>query len=1048
MSLLLRTIEAFPLGRTTEQLFALLDVDFEHRKRQALLAELDELVTNGRISRGRDGRWRAVPPQPRIAPRMPSSRPQPAGTVEVLTAAPATFREHPLPDEDQSSEVDPTGKIDPAALLRYWRAALRSDPRGAITETEERHGTSWHLITGAGPVVAAEQNRLTITVKTDDLAPSFRQTLLSRAANEQALALGWPMAVGRKNGAPAIWPVGLLSVTWERVGGDLTLSLDARDVLVNPEWVRGSARGAGLSPSALHGLFASSDGEPLVFDDFIDRLREAMAGQMRGRLTDRNLASTLDPASVGIYNVAGLFLPTESSFTAGAVRDLDAIAAWPTDRLAETALAPILGLVHRAETIAVPTLQTDTLNAEQISAVRKACSLPLTVVTGPPGTGKSQAIVAMAASVLAAGGSVLVASKNHQALEAVETRLGGIAPDAQFLVRTIDPEREIDQSFNDVLRQMTIAQPATGRPVDPELKSRLATLGLQRNEALDASDRFATLQCKIAALIERIGLREAHVDAALLEPVAAERRRFLDWLIRLLAIFRRRSAKQDSAPDAEGASTEQLREHLEVLRVQADRLKPLKDPVELSGKIVELARSILPTILNARANLTPEQQEALAEVLAELEFSGRDINHSGDLARRVTHHRPLWLASVLGAPKRIPLDAGLFDLVIFDEASQCDIASALPLFARARRAVVVGDNKQLSFIPQIGLVQDRNLMLAQGLPSQGMARFAQSRQSLFDMAFRVPGAEKVLLRDQYRSVEGIVDYISENFYAGMLRPAYDAARMKPVPGMKPGLAWTDVPGPAVAGAGNVNSAEVKAIAQHLRVLLVDQGYEGSVGVISPFRQQVQALKEAIEAQVPEPVAQAADLRIGTVDAFQGQERDLILFSPCVSASSAQTAATFLNKDARRLNVAISRARFAAHVFGDLTYARAGSNGNLARLAARATEPRRIKTSDPFESGWERRMFHALKSVGLDPVPQYEIAGRRLDFALFGADGIKLDLEVDGRLWHEDSQGRRKVSDHWRDQQLRSLGWRVRRFWVDELAKDMEGCLELVKRDLS
>jgi very-short-patch-repair endonuclease len=58
------------------------------------------------------------------------------------------------------------------------------------------------------------------------------------------------------------------------------------------------------------------------------------------------------------------------------------------------------------------------------------------------------------------------------------------------------------------------------------------------------------------------------------------------------------------------------------------------------------------------------------------------------------------------------------------------------------------------------------------------------------------------------------------------------------------------------------------------------------------------------------------------------------------------------------------------------------------------------------------------------------------------------LEVDGRQFHETADGRRKQSDYWRDHQLKSLGWRVRRFWVDELARNMEACLDLVERDLS
>ncbi|QPB24744.1 hypothetical protein [Rhizobium sp. 007] len=80
----------------------------------------------------------------------------------------------------------------------------------------------------------------------------------------------------------------------------------------------------------------------------------------------------------------------------------------------------------------------------------------------------------------------------------------------------------------------------------------------------------------------------------------------------------------------------------------------------------------------------------------------------------------------------------MFDLAIFDEASQCDIASALPIFARAKCAVVVGDNRQLSFISQLGIAHNRNLMQAQDLPISKMGRFAQSRRSLFDLADLIP----------------------------------------------------------------------------------------------------------------------------------------------------------------------------------------------------------------------------------------------------------------------------------------------------------------------
>jgi len=344
----------------------------------------------------------------------------------------------------------------------------------------------------------------------------------------------------------------------------------------------------------------------------------------------------------------------------------------------------------------------------------------------------------------------------------------------------------------------------------------------------------------------------------------------------------------------------------------------------------------------------------------------------------------------------------------------------------------------------IGLAQDVALMRANGLSPTQMGRFAQSSHSLFDAAIRVPDVVHTLLSRQYRSAGPIVDYVSEEFYGGALQPSYDPEALRPPPGQKPGLAWQDVP--ARLENGQVNRAEVEAIAAHVRDLLVDQGYEGSVGVIAPFRAQVDALDRAVRAAVPAPLAQACDLRVATVDGFQGQERDLILFSPTVGANSTTGQRNFVANDLRRLNVAISRARAVAHIFGDLDYAKSGKIGALGRLARRATQPARRPGETVFDSDWERRVDHALRTRGLDPVPQYEIAGRRLDFALFAGD-VKLDLEVDGRRWHLDQDGRRKPSDIWRDAQMSALGWRIRRFWVDEIAEDMEKCIDLVERDL-
>ncbi|NEV15221.1 DUF559 domain-containing protein [Rhizobium sp. SEMIA 4088] len=753
---------------------------------------------------------------------------------------------------------------------------------------------------------------------------------------------------------------------------------------------------------------------------------------------------------VGIHDIAALFLPTDTTFTAGAVRDLDTIAAWPKEKLATTALAPILGLDAPVATRLAPVINTGDLNKEQIDAVRRSLLAPLTVVTGPPGTGKSQAIVSIAASVIADGGSVLVASKNHQALDAVETRLGGIAPQSPFLVRTLDPTRDIDQSFDQVLGEL-VSEPTRGA-AEPDLVllSKLSTLAQNRNRLLDQIDELSRIHGLIAELLERLEAQEASsAERGVQTLVEPEKNLVIRLINTILGAFGLKSKLLVGSQRSGGETTlATLRQRLKQLRSELATIEVKGDPVAITQEIGEVARELLPKVLASKVNLTEIDRRRLGEELANLELAQNTGPLPSELAGEVVSHRPLWLVSVLGAARRVPLSDSLFDLAIFDEASQCDIASALPIFARAKRAVVVGDNRQLSFISQLGIAHDRNLMQAQNLPVSKMGRFAQSRRSLFDLADLTPGAAKVMLRDQYRSAADIVGYINEHFYGGQLRVAGDQDKLKSPRGMKPGIAWTDVPAPTSPMIGNINNSEIAAIVQHVRMLLVDQGYSGSIGVIAPFRPQVYALEQAIHAEVNEKLRVKAELRVGTVDRFQGQERDLILFSPTLGHSSAISAVTFVQKDWRRLNVAISRARAVAHVFGDLSYARSGKVRSLQRLAATATEPKGRIGEGTFDSNWERIVDAALRKRGLNPVAQFEVAGRRLDFALFGSGDVKLDLEVDGRHWHADTDGKRKLGDYWRDHQLKSLGWKIQRFWVDELAQDLEGCIERVAKQLS
>ena len=1057
MSLVLKMVRAFPRGRTTEELLVLVGACFSNDKRLAAIAELDQLLRDGYVEKVHDGRWRAKrinfeTGEPRASR---TTKHKDADSESVLHAAAATFASEPISIEQFDEDSATDGSVDPQALLRYWRSALRADPRGAITQVADKHGIEWSLISGRGPINPGEDRCLKISIDLAVIDPAFQEAIVRREGHENVLAVGWPIAVDRSGRVPIFQPVGMLAAAWKREAETLVLTVDADDILLNPDWLRSAARASGWNRGDLADFFSVDDGLGLRVDDFLQKLRVAVASQIRGRLVGEDLASHLSASAQGIYDSAAIILPTDSSFTAGAARDLDMIATWSSERIARTALGEVLGIRGVANTKPVEAIDAVSLNKEQLRAVRGACEASLTLVTGPPGTGKSQAIVSMVASVLAAGGSVLVASKNHQALDAVEDRLGSLAPDVPFTVRTLNPNDDTDIKFSDALKKLVENESRLRTTaVDEFAISKLIDTAKRRTEAVDAIDRITELECEKSDVLERIALHEAHGrDKVTQAPAREASTGVLRRLISCLRSFLTDQTAREEAPisdnlERRGRSLADLRKTLATLRSMRESLGDPEDPIALGEKIREATGQLLPVILSARCRLSEDERRELSEIYDDWTFNGGKIHPPSDLSKALVRHRPLWLASILGTPRRIPLDDGLFDLVIFDEASQCDIATSIPLFARAKRAVVVGDNRQLSFIPQLGQAQDRNLMQAQGLLVSRMGRFAQSRRSLFEFASRATGARRIMLRHQYRSAGPIVDYISDTFYGGQLQTSYDPRGLLVPDGVKPGILWKDVPAPAVPQVGNFNHAEVSAIVRYLQKLLIEDEYHGTVGVITPFRAQVIEFESEISKEIAPPKRTSCDLKVGTVDGFQGQERDLILFSPCVGPRSPQSGMTFFQRDTRRLNVAISRARAVAIVFGDLSFAKSGQSKALAKLAAMATDPRPKRGEGVFDSDWERKVYYALIERGLDPKPQHEIAGRRLDFALFGANGTKLDLEVDGRRWHESLDGRRKTSDLWRDHQLKSLGWRVRRFWVDELSKDMEGCLDRVEQDLS
>ena len=376
--------------------------------------------------------------------------------------------------------------------------------------------------------------------------------------------------------------------------------------------------------------------------------------------------------------------------------------------------------------------------------------------------------------------------------------------------------------------------------------------------------------------------------------------------------------------------------------------------------------------------------------------------------------------------------------------------------------MIIGDPLQLRHISAVAPQQDRLLLAAHGL-AEGRAAWAYSVNSLFDLARSLCRHEDIVnLRDHHRSHRDIITFSNQHFYRGGLRIATDHETLKRPRAAGPAVRWVDVKGKVIRprGGGALNGVEAEAVVAEMRKLVIENSYAGSIGVVTPFRAHANRIRVLVheDEELSRQLA-ALDFVVDTVHGFQGDERDVILFSPVVSAGTGESALRFLNHNGNLFNVAITRARSELIVLGDLQAALDSRIGYLAGFAEYARDisareksmrcsgepgPEYPPVARPdLVSDWERIFYKAMYAAGLRPVPQYEEAPYTLDFALFERDR-QLDIEVDGENYHRNWDGELCRRDQIRSRRLNDAGWDVMRFWVYEIRDDLEACVERVK----
>ncbi len=538
------------------------------------------------------------------------------------------------------------------------------------------------------------------------------------------------------------------------------------------------------------------------------------------------------PGTEGWKNHSLVFYDTGGVFTNQLRRELARMRNKEfSKKIVGTALETLLQSSYQTKTLPDPPelIEIVPLNRSQRAAAMAALSEPLTVVTGPPGTGKSQVVINLIASMEAAGRRVLFASKNNRAVDVVREKIAEILKNDDWTLR-LGSKRRIDQERQVRIEQAMVLEqgsPETLGERSEELHEHLQqrrSLEMENDNASLAVTRYAD---SLVVLRKQVGqLSEPWQEWWDNEPT-------FDWLhpkqertvarnfddVRALAgkqwpglwlWFRRflfgprlmRKYEEDFLKVSSGApntipkwrskrdlgwqgllndyqvlhslyecrmAVEDVDSALSDLERMPLAAKFREDIEKYCNNIVECARDTcrarirnpistaagrLPTLLNRYFDLTERAANPYRNISGQIQH---DFSRAANALLSVT---PAVIVTSLSARRSLPFEPKIFDCVIIGEASQCDIASALPLLLRAKRLVVIGDPQQLRHVSSIDERKEQEISHSEGAEHL-LVDYSYRRKSLFDCAAKTYddcGRQPFFLAEHYRSHPVIIEF--------------------------------------------------------------------------------------------------------------------------------------------------------------------------------------------------------------------------------------------------------------------------------------------------
>ena len=792
---------------------------------------------------------------------------------------------------------------------------------------------------------------------------------------------------------------------------------------------------------------------------------------------------------IAVTPQSAIILTKRPSVTAGVLHELTQIAEKPSGIYRETALSIINEEYSQSKEKSVPMKDmnkiTDfypitplSLSDSQLQVVKNIDNSKFVAVQGPPGTGKSQTIVNLVAHLVANGKTVLVASRMDKAVDVVAERLNDLGASHMALrAGRLNYQRQLSEELNNLLAQ-------NNSDLDDDIEDILL---VDTKDMKDHLDMLKNMENKSETIIkleknwhdkleeveeqEKILGKKEYIKKTLkkgeIDMVAGiikvlehnmEKAGFISKIANFTSLGQLKKILNLKDFDVNYETIGKLKQELEFANMEWS-LRKIEADIQKTGNLHMLAEQIR-TMKRKQKSLATnilknKRREALKELLRDENKRRRLKVHAKSLVanrkrlqtnileeedfRPLLEAFPCWCVTTYAVSDSLPLKPGMFDVAIIDEASQCDIASCFPILFRAKRAVIVGDDKQLPHLSFLEKAKEQSFLSQYGIPDKYQLMWRFRTNSMFDLADYY-SMNSVMLDEHFRSLPPIINFSNHEFYNDRIRVM---RKDKPDENV---LELVEVVDGKVDFDATRNLPEIEALVKRLHEIIIEDERKNpdnpvTVGIISPFRAQVEQLKVSVSKVLSDYMIKKHQIEIGTAHTFQGDERDIMMISWAVADNSYTQSLMFMQK-ANLFNVAITRGRnkvinFVSrnprelpdgHFRNYVSYMQNYQDKKQAVLSGEIDE-------NIYKNPLEREVADKIRELDHRVVAGAEIAGLIADLLV----DDKFVIEIDG----VDDKTKSHISNMKKQAIIERSGFKVKRITFREWQYSPKACLDRV-----